>query len=189
MQRFPLAGGCYVVPADAGDYTSRGNWHEAWAAGRELGSDALSMLRARITRGHSPIRCFPRSETAVFVMAGSGAVRIGDRRFPISRHDGIYVAPDEGFSFENDNDDPIELVMTICPECAGAEWLDTMPPTRAAQRDRVVSAQRQDRHATADRFYQLMVDERVGCAGITHRSRRPSHCRHVLPFGKPGHAL
>jgi mannose-6-phosphate isomerase-like protein (cupin superfamily) len=184
MQRFSLAGGCYVVPAESTRYTARGNWHEAWAVRRELGSDALSMLRVRITRGHSPIRCFPGSETAVFVMEGSGAVRIGERRFAMARHDGIYVAPDEGFSFENDADDPIELVMTICPECAGPKWLDAMPPTRAAQNERIVSAQKQDRQATADRFYQLMVDERVGCSGITQfigaipLSRAPEHFHH-----------
>ena len=45
MERFPLAGGCYVVPARAFEFTSRGVWHEAWAVNRELGGDALSMLR------------------------------------------------------------------------------------------------------------------------------------------------
>ena len=184
MKRFHLAGGCYVVPADAGGYIARGNWHEAWTVRRELGSDALSMLRVRITHGHSPIRSFAGSETAVFVMAGSGAVRIGERRFDVTRHDGIYVAPDEGFSFENDNDDAIELVMTICPECAEPRWLDAMPPARSAPRERVVSAKKQDRRATGDRFYQVMVDERVGCSTITQfigtipLSRAPEHFHH-----------
>jgi len=184
MLRIPLAGGCYVVPAGAGGYTSHGNWNEAWAVRRELGSDALSMLRVRITRGHSPIRCFPGSETAVFVMEGAGAVRIGDGRFAVGRHDGIYVAPDEGFAFENDADEALDLVMTICPECAEPRWLDAMPPLRATHHDRVVSAKRQDRHASADRFYQLMVDERVGCATITQfigaipLSRAPEHFHH-----------
>jgi hypothetical protein len=49
----------------------------------------LSMLRVRITRGCSPTRCFPGSQTAIFVMEGRGAVCIGDRRFAVARHDGI----------------------------------------------------------------------------------------------------
>jgi mannose-6-phosphate isomerase-like protein (cupin superfamily) len=181
MQRFPLAGRCYVVPAHASAYVSRGNWHEAWVVRRELGSDALSMLRVRITRGESPIRCFSGSETAIFVTAGSGAIRMGDHRFVVSQHEGVYVAPNEGFSFENDADDALELVMTICPECPEPAWLAAMPPMGAAPAGRVVSAQKQDRHATADRFYQRMVDERVGCTTITQfigaipLSRAPEH--------------
>ena len=185
MQRFPLAGGCYVIPPGAGEFRSRGTWHEAWAVNHELGGDALSMLRVRITRGRSPIRAFPGSEVAIFVASGRGAVFIGDHRFSVGAHDGIYVAPHEGFAFENDNDDPLELVMTICPQCAGPVWPDAMPPTfRAAHPERVVSMRKQSRHATADRFYQLMVDERVGCATITQfigmipLSRAPEHFHH-----------
>jgi mannose-6-phosphate isomerase-like protein (cupin superfamily) len=185
MQQIPLAGGCYVIPPDAGGFTSRGTWHEAWAVNRELGGDALSMLRVRITRGRSPIRSFPGSETAIFVTSGSGAVLIGDHRFRIDPRDGIYVAPHEGFAFENSEDEPLDLVMTICPQCAEPAWPDVMPATfRAAHPERVVSARKQSRHATADRYYQLMVDERVGCATITQfigmipLSRAPEHHHH-----------
>src|SRR6185503_8164121 len=165
MQRIPLAGGCYVIPADAGGFVSHGSWHEAWAVNRDLGGDALSMLRVRITRGRSPIRSFPGSETAIFVTAGEGAVHIGDHRFSVGTHDGIYVAPHEGFAFDNADDEPLDLVMTICPQCAEPGWPEIMPPTfRAAHPERVVSSKKQNRHATADRFYQLLVDERVGCA-------------------------
>jgi quercetin dioxygenase-like cupin family protein len=185
MQRIPLAGGCYVVPPDTAGFVSRGSWHEAWAVNRELGGDALSMLRVRITRGRSPIRAFPGSEIAIFVTAGKGAVYIGDHRFSVGTHDGIYVAPHEGFAFDNSDDEPLDLVMTICPQCAEPAWPDVMPPTlRAAHPERVVSSRKQSRHATADRFYQLMVDERVGCATITQfvgmipLSRAPEHFHH-----------
>lgn len=185
MLRIPLAGGCYVIPADAGGFVSHGSWHEAWAVNRDLGGDALSMLRVRITRGRSPIRSFPGSETAIFVAAGKGAVHIGDHRFSVGTHDGIYVAPHEGFAFDNADDEPLDLVMTICPQCAEPAWPEIMPPTfRAAHPERVVSAKKQNRHATADRFYQLMVDERVGCATITQFlglipfSRAPEHFHH-----------
>jgi mannose-6-phosphate isomerase-like protein (cupin superfamily) len=185
MLRILLAGGCYVIPADAGGFTSRGCWHEAWAVTRELGGDALSLVRVRITRGRSPIRSFSGSETAVFVTAGKGAVLIGDHRFSIGTHDGIYIAPHEGFAFNNADDEPLDLVMTICPPCSDPSWPDVMPPTfRAAHPERVVAAKKQSRHATADRFYQLMVDERVGCAGITQfigkipLSHAPEHFHH-----------
>jgi mannose-6-phosphate isomerase-like protein (cupin superfamily) len=184
MRRIPLAGGCYVVPADAGDFRARANWHEAWAVQRGSGADALSMVRVRITRGRSPIRCFPESETAVFVMAGSGAVHIGDHHFGIGLHNGIYVAPGEGFSFDNDDDQPLELVMTICPESSNPQWLEAMPPGRSPRTGRVVAADKQARRATADRFYQVLVDERVGCATITQfigeipLSRAPEHFHH-----------
>jgi mannose-6-phosphate isomerase-like protein (cupin superfamily) len=185
MQRIALDGGCYVIPPDAGSFACRGTWHEAWAVNPELGGEALSMLRVRVTRGRSPIRSFPGSETAVFVTAGHGAVLIGDHRFSIGPHDGIYVAPHEGFAFDNDEDEPLELVMTICPQCAEPTWPQAMPPTfRAAHPERVVSSRKQSRHATADRVYQLMVDERVGCATITQFlgmipfSRAPEHFHH-----------
>jgi mannose-6-phosphate isomerase-like protein (cupin superfamily) len=185
MQRVALAGGCYVMPADGLGFSSRGNWHEAWVVNRELGGGALSMLRVRITAGRSPIRSFPGSETAIFVIGGRGALHIGDHRFSVAANDGIYVAPHEGFAFDNPGDEPLELVMTICPQCAEPTWPDVMPPTfRAGHPERVVSSRKQSRHATADRFYQLMVDERVGCATITQFigvipfSRAPEHYHH-----------
>jgi mannose-6-phosphate isomerase-like protein (cupin superfamily) len=185
MQRLRLAGGCYVVSPDFDGAPMRGNWRERWVVKREYGGDALSMLRVRITRGASPIRTFPQSETAIFVLCGRGAVRIGDRRFELASHDGIYVAPGEGFSFENEHDEPLELVMTICPECADEAWLDTMPAARGgAPEERVVSSRQQGRQATGDRFYQLMVDRRVGCETITQfigsipLSRAPEHFHH-----------
>jgi len=185
MQRALLAGGCYVVSPQGALSTSRANWNDGWLVNRELGADALSMLRVQITRGTSPIRSYPGSETAIFVLSGKGAIRIGDHRFDIAPHDGIYVAPGEGFTFDNDGSEALELVMTICPPCAAPQWHDAMPSAfRSEHPDRVVSARTQDRQATGDRFYQLMVDERVGCAAITQfigqipLSRAPEHFHH-----------
>jgi mannose-6-phosphate isomerase-like protein (cupin superfamily) len=185
MQRFPLAGGCYVIPPDAPRMSAHGSWEEAWVVNRALGGDALSMLRVRARRGRSPIRTFSGSETAIFVLSGEGAIHIGDNTFAIAERDGIYVAPGEGFAFENGNDTPLELVMTICPEPAEGGWLETMPPiVRATDGDRVVSAKRQERQATGDRFYQVLIDGRTGCETITQfigaipLSRAPEHFHH-----------
>jgi len=75
--------------------------------------------------------------------------------------------------------------MTICPPCEAPQWHDAMPSAfRSEHPQRVVSARTQDRQATGDRFYQLMVDERVGCAAITQfighipRSKAAPH-RHL----------
>jgi mannose-6-phosphate isomerase-like protein (cupin superfamily) len=185
MQRTLLAGGCYVVSAQGALLTHHANWGEAWLVNRELGADALSMLHVRVLRGKSPVRRFPGSETTIFVMSGQGAVRIGERRFDIALHDGIYVASGEGFAFDNDASDPLDLVMTICPPSEAPEWHESMPPAfRADHPERVVSARSQDHKATGDRFYQLMVDERVGCSAITQfigqipLSRAPEHFHH-----------
>lgn len=185
MQRFPLAGGCYVIPPHAPRMTTRGTWEEAWVVSRATGGETLSMLRVRARRGFSPIRAFPGSETAIFVLSGAGSIHIGDRTFTIAERDGIYVAPGEGFAFDNDNDAPLELVMTICPEPGEGAWLEKMPPiVRAAHAERVVSARRQERQATGDRFYQVLVDQRTGCETITQfigaipLSRAPEHFHH-----------
>jgi mannose-6-phosphate isomerase-like protein (cupin superfamily) len=185
MQRIALAGGCYVVGPEAGPYETYGAWHEAWIVNRKLGSEALSMLRVRVTRGSTPIRYFPESETAIFVLSGRGTVRIGRHSFPLEKHDGAYVAAGEGFAFQNRIDEPLELVMTICPDGERAAWSEEMPnrfdETHAR---RVVSAAGQDRQATGDRFYQVLVDERVGCSTITQfigaipPSRAPEHYHH-----------
>jgi mannose-6-phosphate isomerase-like protein (cupin superfamily) len=185
MQRTLLAGGCYVVSDQGALLTQHANWREAWLVNRELGADALSLLRVQIARGKSPARRFSDSETAMFVMSGKGAVQIGDRRFDIAPHDGIYVAPGEDFAFDNDASEPLDLVMTICPPSLAPEWPQSMAPAfRAHHPVRVVSARGQDRQTTGDRFYQVMVDERVGCTAITQfigqipLSRAPEHFHH-----------
>src|SRR5262245_7235694 len=185
MDRTLLTGGCYVVSAWDAPLTQQANWGEAWLVNRELGADALSMLRVQITRGNSPVRRLPKSEAVIFVISGKGVVHVGARRFDIAPRDGIYVAPGEGFAFDNDASEPLDLVMTICPPCAAPEWHDSMPPAfLAAHPERVVSARNQDQNATGDRFYQLMVDERVGCRSITQfigqipLSRAPEHFHH-----------
>jgi quercetin dioxygenase-like cupin family protein len=180
-----LASGSYVVSPDAGDATERGNWQEEWIVDSALGGDALSMLRIRIGPGGSPPRRFPDSECALFVTAGGGSLLIGAHTFALARHDGAYIAPGEAFAFDNPHDAPLELVVTVCPQCAAPEWPAAMAADfDASWPERVVRAEQQPREASADRYYQLMVDERVGCRTITQfigmvpRSKAPEHFHH-----------
>lgn len=185
LRRIRLAGGCYVVPAAADGFVQRGNWHECWIVNRELGGDALSMLRVRVEQGESPVRRFPGSDCAVFVLRGRGTLIIAAHEFALQPHDGAYIAPGETFALRNPHVEPIELVLTICPQCEEAQWPASMQDSfDAAHPQRVVGPDAQTRHATADRHYQVLVDERVGCRTITQfigtipQSRAPEHYHH-----------
>lgn len=184
-QRTMLAGGCFVSPPEGELEHRRGNWHERWVVNRALGGDALSMLRVRIGPGLSPTRRFVGSECTAFVLGGAGTLIIAGREFPLAGHDGAYIAPGECFALRNDSSVPLDAVLTICPPCEGEDWPATMGETfDATHPQRVVSPAAQEKHATADRHYQLLVDERVGCRGITQfigsipRSRAPEHFHH-----------
>ncbi|HET19770.1 MAG TPA: cupin domain-containing protein, partial [Chromatiales bacterium] len=74
----------------------------------------------------------------------------------------------------------LRLTLTVCPETAPElEMGDT--PFDLDHPARTVAAARQERHATGDRFYQLLVDRRIGCENVTQfiggipKSRAPEH--------------
>jgi len=181
-----LDGGCFVRTLDRGRLERRGNI--AWTSmiHADDGARCLSLSYLEADHGTPAIVSFPGSSAALFVLSGSGSITISGRRFPVRAEDGVYVAADEAFSIQPDAGSlPMRVTVTLCPQRMQPEWQDSMPVTfNESVPQRVFSVDPANREPMADRFYQVLIDDRTGAADMTQflgelpRSRAASH-RHM----------
>jgi mannose-6-phosphate isomerase-like protein (cupin superfamily) len=176
-----LKKGCHVADPDLLSWQSRGSWSETLLAGRDTDAIAMSQYRAIVSAVASPVRSFPGSDCVLFFLSGTGHIEIGDRSFVVTAPCGAFVKPGETFRVIP-ADGAIELLATICPLSEEEAWPEEMSEHfDALFPQRVVAVNQQQREATGDRFFQRLVDERVGSTQITQfigmipRSRAPDH--------------
>ena len=176
-----LRKGCFVADPDQLSWQTRGSWSEALLAGRETGAVAMSQYRITVDGSASPVRSFPGSDCVLFFLTGTGHIEIGDRSFAVEAPCGVFVKPGETFRLIP-ADGAIDLLATVCPLSEENDWPDEL--SRQFDPDypeRVVAVDEQEREVTGDRFFQRLVDERVGSTQITQfigiipKSRAPDH--------------
>ena len=163
-----LAGNSYVLNAAAIPPSTIGNMDWVYVAGRELGGDKLSQWLATASTGSSTRYGFAETDVVLFAIRGIGTVEISGREFLFTKNSGIYVAPGETFALTAIDDSPVRLLIGVCPESVNEPQLDlnggafdeTIPV-------RVIPLAKQEQHATADRFYQLLVNEALGNCQVT----------------------
>ena len=179
--RKQLRTGCHVVDPNQLAWQTRGSWSEALLAGRDTGAVAMSQYQITVSGCASPVRSFPGSDCVLFFLAGAGSLEIGDRSFVVEAPCGAFVRPGETFRLIP-ADGAIDLLATVCPLSEQDCWPDKMADQFDLDHpERVVSVNEQEREATGDRFFQRLVDERVGSTQITQfigiipKSRAPHH--------------
>jgi len=181
-----LDGGCYVRTVDRKALQRHGNI--AWTSmiGTDDGARCLALSWLEAEAGTPATMAFPGSHVALFVLGGSGHITISGRRFPIRAEQGVYIGAEEAFSIEPDADSAsMRLTATLCPQRAAPAWLPSMPNNfNEAVPERVFAVDPARREAMADRFYQVLIDDRTGAADLTQflgevpRSRAAGH-RHM----------
>lgn len=179
MTGTPLAGGSYVLDPGELRFQVAGGWREAPVAGHDHGARALGQRLVQMDGGVSDWRSYPGAETVLYVLAGSGTLEIGERYLELKPGTGAFAAPGEGFRLRHAGGEPLRLTLTVCPDTGPQPGMGT--PFDEDRPIRTVAAIDQERHATGDRFYQLLVDSRVGCRNTTQfiggipRSKAPEH--------------
>lgn len=179
-----LDGGCFVISPDRAQGAERGGWRIAPLITPADGAAYLSHYLLESAKACQPLQ-IGDSEAALFVLSGSGRLRIGDRVYEASPETGLYIRPGEAFSVEADGAAPVRLAAVICPTGPEPTPLDRMTgrfddsaPERLVRVDPLL------RRSMADRFYQVLVGERIGSSAITQfigeipRSRAAAH-RHL----------
>jgi len=165
--RTRLNGACYVVSPRLAATTAHGGVHCACLVAPELGSVYQAQYLLQAGAGAAPAVSFGASEAILFVLAGEGSIEISGRRFAVRATDGVYVRPAEALRLLPAPDHVLEVFALCCP--AGApEWLAQMPDNFDARcPQRVVSVDEAQRRATGPRYFQLLVDKRMGSQLIT----------------------
>jgi mannose-6-phosphate isomerase-like protein (cupin superfamily)/CDGSH-type Zn-finger protein len=165
--RAMLDGGCYVFSPAAAPMTSRGNLRYCCMVSREQGALYQTQLYLEVTHGRSPVLTFGPSDVILFIAQGSGRVTISDRDFNVKANDGVYIRPSEAIRFTSNAVEKLKVFLLACP-LTDVNWLDVMPTNfDATFEQRIVPVDRDQRTAMGPRYFQLLVDKRVGSDVIT----------------------
>ena len=178
-----LDGGAYVLSPDAAKDQKNGTLAWQRLIGAADGAKHISLYRFVAGAGPSPWQSYGQSEVVLFVVAGSGAVLIEDRRFDAGPQTGVFIAKGEAFAF--DAKTPMTIMATICPQVNAPAFGDG--PTGhfdAAIIARTAPVDHDKAQVMADRFFQVLIDEHTGSHEITEfigevpKSRAAMH-RHL----------
>lgn len=182
--RAVLNGGCYVFSPGLAEMKTRGSLRYCYMVSPEMGSRYQTQLFMQVSGQPSPIMSMGARDLILFIGAGSGTVNICNRRFQVKATDGVYVRPSEALQLTADPGESLQVFVLACP-CGELEWLERMPTGFDAQCPiRVVSVDPAQRTAMGPRYFQILVDKRIGSTVITQfighipRSKAAPH-RHL----------
>lgn len=180
-----LDNGCYVIRVPDSAMREAGPMKIFPVIGKRDGARHLSQFCATISCGASPIVRFAGSDVAIFVISGTGSVRIANREFSIEPETGVCIKPGEAFQVLNEQEEPIVMNITVCPVGAEPEFLDEMPSdfdNSVTNRTQGIDPSKQE--PMADRFFQVLLDEKQQNTPVTQfigeiPKSRAAHHRHL----------
>ena len=182
--RLRLNGACYVVSPPLAETVTRGNLSYRYLVSAELGATYQTQILLEVSGGASPLMSLGDREVILFVMAGRGTINISGRSFDVKATDGLYVRPSEALQLLPARSATLKVFALSCPP-GRLEWPESMPDSFDARyAQRVVSVDEAQRRATGPRYFQLLVDKRIGSQVITQfighipRSKAAPH-RHL----------
>jgi CDGSH-type Zn-finger protein/mannose-6-phosphate isomerase-like protein (cupin superfamily) len=165
--RVRLNGACYVVSPALAERAELGHLSYSYLVTPELGAVHQTQILLEACGGASPVLSFGDREVILFVVAGSGSLNVSGRQFAVKATDGVYVRPCEAVQLTPAKSQTLKVFALSCPPGA-LEWPDSMLDNFDGRYEqRVVSVDEAQRRATGPRYYQLLVDKRIGSKIIT----------------------
>lgn len=166
-----LNGNCYVFTPGRAQWQQHGPLRYCTVISSAMGSQYQTQLLMRLEpRVDTPWLCLDDSHTILFVSRGRGRIDIGGRRFDIKSEDGIYVRPRERFQLTA-IDGELEVFASASPNGelrvapAGIVGFGEGFDARFGQR--LVPVDREQRTAMGARYFQVLVDKRIGSDVLT----------------------
>lgn len=179
-----LDGGCYVVSPRLEQQTARDHLRYCYLVTRELGARFQTQIFLEVEGGASPVLSLGGRDVILFVVSGSGRAIVSGREFEVKPHDGLYVRPGEALQLVPAAQEALRVFALASPQGA-LEWPAAMPHNFDAQfPQRVVSVDVRQRTLMGPRYFQILVDKRIGSRVITQfighipRSKAAPH-RHL----------
>jgi mannose-6-phosphate isomerase-like protein (cupin superfamily)/CDGSH-type Zn-finger protein len=181
--RTRLNGSCYVVSPQLAARAQRGSLNYSYLVTGALG--ALHQTQVLLEApAASPLMSFGERDAILFVMEGAGSVAISGREFAVKATDGVYVRPGEVLQLRPLAGERLKVFALASP-LGDLAWPDVMPDNfdeRCGKR--VVAVDPEQRTAMGPRYFQILVDKRIGSRVITQfighipRSKAAPH-RHL----------
>ena len=185
-----LEGGCRVSQMHDGEPLVAGGLRLWRQVGRATGSQAISLsvmefgsglsltiqndacdqILYLLDNGHSVAES--DQGDGVSTARGSGWVAIIDgQSYEISPNTGIYVRPNQTFAINNPNVESVKVISSQCPDPAREPRFinesKTKPATEFINASPIVRLADQKAQPTSDRWYRVLIDERVGSTQVT----------------------
>ncbi len=182
--RARLNGTCYVVRPALTEAARRGHLTYRYLVTADLGALYQTQVLLETENGASPVLAFGERDVILFVVAGAGAVNISGRSFEVRATDGVHIRPGEAMQFTPRSGQALRVFALACP-LGELSWPLQMPQNfDASFAERVVSVDAEQRTAMGSRYFQVLVDKRIGSNVITQfighipRSKAAPH-RHL----------
>src|SRR4051812_47629173 len=172
-----LEGGCRVSQMREGDPFEFGNLRQWTQVDQGHGAKAISLRVSEISPGLAAGILNPDCDE-VFYRLGDEAndanvsVYIDGWRYERPTDSGIYLRPNQNLTIENQLSDPVVVISSRCPEPIDSRT--HVPPLRSprtgfSEPDPIPIVRLTDQRAqpTADRWYRVLIDDRVGSPQVT----------------------
>jgi mannose-6-phosphate isomerase-like protein (cupin superfamily)/CDGSH-type Zn-finger protein len=179
-----LNGSCYVFSCQRATMKSRGSLRYCYMVTADLGSLYQTQLLMEITGASSPVMTLGARDVILFIAQGYGTVTISGRKFNVKATDGVYIRPSEAIQLTADAGQKLKVFVLACP-LGEIDWLEAMPENFDSNyEERVVPVDAEQRTAMGARYFQILVDKRIGSRVITQfighipRSKAAPH-RHL----------
>ena len=161
--RVHLNGQCYVADVARVPVEQTGTIRWSQLTGKATGAQYQSQFYFVVEQGISPCVAFADSEVIILVTAGTGILILSGKTFHLSSEMGVYVRPGESFRVHNEQAAPIRLYVSACPQAEAPRFSQQMADNfDASLPQRTVAVDVDSRQTMADRFFQMLVDKRIG---------------------------
>lgn len=182
-----LEGGCFVTDLHADAGTAHGTLRVRPLMGRHNGTVDISMRSLEFEPGESPWLRAQDWDDVWYVLRGNGGLWLNDARFSIGPDTGIHVAPGARVRIDNRADETLRIISVRCPDPGTDPHMESPRRERAAldgtgdgqapsipadasvppMPPPLVHLMDCEAEQTADRWYRVLVDPRLGCQQVT----------------------
>ncbi len=184
-----LDGGCRVMTLREGDPVRHGTVSIWNPIGRVCGARAISLRILECARGVSPGLRNRDCDEILYVLQGVATLYLNGEPFDVGPDTGIFLAAGRTCTIKNRESAPLVLVGSRCPEPAddpdpGPGLTTPVPGAPAGAAGPIVRLRDQPSESTADRWYRVLVDQRLGSRDTTQfvgsipPGRAPDHYHH-----------
>ncbi len=161
-----LEGGCRVAGLREGTREARGGLTTFRHVDRRAGATAISLRVLDLAPGAESALGNPACDEVLYVLEGRGLLRGEGMARAVGPDTGIYLRPGVRRALENPGPSPLVLASSRCPDPGDdgeADW----PASTASADPPIVSLAERPAETTADRWYRVLLDERVGSKEVT----------------------
>jgi mannose-6-phosphate isomerase-like protein (cupin superfamily) len=140
--------------------------------GSENGCERLEQRVIRFEHGRSNPRTLNSRQEVLYVVSGSGMLRLDGTKHTLDPNTGVFLAAGETYTVENERPEPLTVVSVLTPQQS-----EPTPERRVTVR----FDEREELQADQNRSFRYLVHEDVGCldvtqfVGIVKPCRAPDH--------------